>query len=85
MIRRFALALLLLVPLAGVFSAADEPAKLTDKNYVQTRDYLLPKGDEEDWVKVEWRTTLWDGVIDAQKEDKPIMLFAMNGHPFGCT
>jgi hypothetical protein len=81
MITRLAYALLLLVPLTSVFSAEE----LTDKNYDTIRDYLLPKGDEEEWKKIEWRATFWDGVIDAQKEDKPIMLFTMNGHPFGCV
>ena len=81
MIRRTAIALLLLLPLASVFQAEE----LTEKNYDRTRDYILPKDDEEAWTKIKWRATFWDGVMDAQKEDKPIMLFAMNGHPFGCT
>jgi hypothetical protein len=81
MIRRLAIAALLLVPLASAFSAEE----LTDKNYDTIRDYLLPKGEEEHWKSIDWRATFWDGVIDAQKEDKPIMLFAMNGHPFGCV
>jgi hypothetical protein len=28
---------------------------------------------------------LWDGVIAAQKQDMPILLWAMNGHPLACT
>jgi hypothetical protein len=74
-------ALLLLVPLSAVFNAEE----LTDKNYERIRTHILPDEDEEAWLKVDWRATFWDGVIDAQKEDKPIMLFAMNGHPFACT
>ncbi|MCA8917893.1 MAG: hypothetical protein KDB32_02340 [Planctomycetes bacterium] len=81
MTKRLLVALLLLIPLASSFQAEE----LSEKSYDRIRDYLLPKGDEEAWKKVEWRSTFWDGVMDAQKEDKPIMLFAMNGHPFGCT
>ncbi|MBZ0138036.1 MAG: hypothetical protein K8I27_16895 [Planctomycetes bacterium] len=81
MIRRTMLALLLLIPLTATFSAEE----LTDKSYDRIRAHVLPNEDEEAWQKVNWRATFWDGVIDAQKEDKPIMLFAMNGHPFACT
>lgn len=81
MIRRMLLATLLLIPLASTFQAEE----LTEKSYDSIRDYLLPKEDEEAWTRIEWRTTFWEGVIDAQEEDKPVMLFAMNGHPFGCT
>lgn len=81
MIRRLLLAVLLTVPLSATFSAEE----LTEKNWERTRDFILPNEEEEAWLKVKWRGTFWDGVIDAQKEDKPIMLFAMNGHPFACT
>jgi hypothetical protein len=81
MIRRLTIALLLVLPLASTFRAVE----LTDKSYDTIRDYLLPKGEEEHWKSIEWRATFWDGVIDANKLDKPIMLFAMNGHPFGCV
>ena len=81
MTRKLSRLLLLLVPLSAVFNA--EP--LTDKSYDRIKKHIQPSEDEEAWRKAEWRTTFWEGVIDAQKADKPIMLFAMNGHPFGCT
>jgi hypothetical protein len=79
--KRMLVALLLLAPFATVFNAEE----LTDKNYESLKAYILPKGEEEHWKNIEWRATFWDGVMDAQKLDKPIMLFAMNGHPFGCV
>lgn len=81
MIQRLALALILLVPLAATFNAEE----LTERNYERIRDHVLPDEDEEAWRKIDWQPTFWDGVIEAQEEDKPIMLYAMNGHPFGCT
>lgn len=59
--------------------------ELTAENYKQTRDFILPKPGEETWREIPWRVVFWDAVIDANKEDKPILLYAMNGHPFGCT
>jgi hypothetical protein len=81
MLIRCAIAALLLIPLAGVFCAEE----LTDASYERIKLHILPDAEDEAWRKIPWRTTFWQGVMDAQKEDKPIMLFAMNGHPFGCT
>ncbi|MBE7492363.1 MAG: hypothetical protein HS108_11480 [Planctomycetes bacterium] len=81
MLRRTAVALGLLLALGAVASGQE----LTDKNYEEIRRQIMPTAAEEEWRKIEWHPTLWDGVIKAQKDDKPIMFFAMNGHPFGCT
>jgi hypothetical protein len=37
------------------------------------------------FATVHWLPTFWDGVIAAQKQEKPILLWAMNGHPLACT
>ena len=37
------------------------------------------------WRKIPWRRTLWEAALEAQKRDMPILLWAMNGHPLGCT
>ncbi|MCC6151136.1 MAG: hypothetical protein IT461_12865 [Planctomycetes bacterium] len=79
--RRLIPALLLMPLLFCAVSAED----LTEKNYKQIRDSILPQPEEVEWRAIGWRNTLWDGVIDAQKEDKPVLLYAMNGHPFGCV
>ena len=46
---------------------------------------MLPDAREEAWRKIDWKSTFWDAVIEAQKEEKPILLWAMNGHPLGHT
>jgi hypothetical protein len=40
---------------------------------------------EEKWLTVPWRTDLTTARRDSQREDKPIFLWIMNGHPMGCT
>lgn len=48
--------------------------------------YIQP--DEEDlsaFRNIRWRETLEQGINDAQIEGKPVLLWAMNGHPMGCT
>jgi len=81
MTRRLLSALVILLALGAVANSQE----LTEKNYEDIKKEIMPSAAEEEWRKIEWHPTLWDGVIKAQKDDKPIMFFAMNGHPFGCT
>jgi hypothetical protein len=64
---------------------AQPPAELNDETFARWRDQIRPKSEEMCFVTVHWLPTLWDGVIAAQKQDKPILLWAMNGHPLACT
>lgn len=73
------LALLLLAPLAGAGDALDS------KSWRKTLSHVLPDKAELRWQDVEWNATLWDAVIEAHKEKKPILLWAMNGHAMACT
>ena len=75
----------LFVLLVVVLAGADRPAELNDKTFTSWRDRIRPKNAEQCYVAVHWLPTFWDGVMTAQKEDKPILLWAMNGHPLACT
>jgi hypothetical protein len=59
--------------------------QLTDRTFKAWLAYLRPKPDEVAWQAVPWRTRLWDAVAEAQRLDKPILFWTMNGHPLGCT
>ena len=71
--------------LIALAAAAGQPAELNDKTFVQWRDHIRPKGEELCFETVHWLPTFWDAVIVAQQEEKPILLWAMNGHPLACT
>ena len=75
---------------ASAGSAADpSPHKLQQPKlsaeYARWRDYLLPNASEQSHRQIPWRATVLQGVVEAQKQDKPILMFLMNGHPLGCT
>jgi hypothetical protein len=75
---------------ASAGSAADpSPDKLQQPQrsaeYTKWRDYLLPSASEQSHRTIPWRASVLHGLIDAQKQDKPILLFLMNGHPLGCS
>ncbi|MCA8925986.1 MAG: hypothetical protein KDD82_29540 [Planctomycetes bacterium] len=64
---------------------AQDAPRLTERTYAQLRDYVLPDKEEERWRNVDWKSSYWDAVVEAQKAKKPILLWAMNGHPLGHT
>ncbi|RTZ91267.1 MAG: hypothetical protein DSY81_06695 [Bacillota bacterium] len=45
---------------------------------------VLP-GAEEAWLTIPWHATLHEGLHAAGHEQKPLLLWLMNGHPLGCT
>jgi hypothetical protein len=73
---------MLAVCVCGVLRAADE---LTPATYDTWRDYALPKTGEENWRKIPWLPTFYEGVSAGQKANKPLLIWVMNGHPLACT
>ena len=58
---------------------------LTSKSYEIWRDYITPTKNESLWKSIPWRSSFREGLIDADENQKPMLLWAMNGHPLGCT
>ena len=46
---------------------------------------IKPTKEELAWAQIPWRSTFYDGLIDSDREQKPLLLWVMNGHPLGCT
>ena len=47
--------------------------------------HLRPCADELAWRAIPWLDTFAAGVLAADEEKKPLLFWAMNGHPLGCT
>ncbi|MEM9381514.1 MAG: hypothetical protein AAGB93_16285 [Planctomycetota bacterium] len=47
--------------------------------------HVVPGPDELRWRTVPWRPTLFDGLRDGARLEKPVLLWAMSGHPLGST
>ncbi|MBS2029147.1 MAG: hypothetical protein JST54_14685 [Deltaproteobacteria bacterium] len=77
-----ALALLVLLAAPNVEPAT--PA-VTVENVSAITALIAPPADEVRYASIGWRRTLWEAAKEAQKADKPILLWAMNGHPLGCV
>jgi hypothetical protein len=46
---------------------------------------VLPRPSEERWLQVPWRTDFAAARAEANRADKPLFLWMMDGHPLGCT
>ena len=75
----------LLIAAVTPFAPLQEQPDLTPKNLDVLLKRILPEDSELRWKHVKWRVALGDGIVDAQAAEKPILLWAMNGHPLGCV
>ena len=81
------IAIVLLMGSIGLSADEDQSLKkpkLSAEN-AKVRDLVLPNQSEASYRKIPWRTSVLQGIVDAQKNDKPVMIYLMNGHPLGCT
>jgi hypothetical protein len=46
---------------------------------------IVPAGDELTWRSLPWQTELRSAMLAASEQQKPVLLWAMNGHPLGQT
>ena len=75
-------ALALLAPLP---STQTDISEANAKTFASIIEYVVPSDDELQWRSIPWRPTLLDGLRDGAEERKPVLLWAMNGHPLGTT
>lgn len=57
---------------------------LTEAQYRKLLKELQPAEDEP-WRTIPWKIALLDAQRNAARENKPIFIWAMDGHPLGCT
>ena len=84
MSSRFLAVLLIVYPL----DAQDRDFALrvpTAENFAAWRDHILPSAEELRWETIPWQQTFGDGLLAANDQRKPLLFYAMNGHPLGCT
>ncbi|MEX0819422.1 MAG: hypothetical protein WD070_07505 [Pirellulaceae bacterium] len=58
--------------------------ELTEAEFHRLHEQLQPAPDEP-WRTIPWKIALLDAQRTAVKEQKPIFIWAMDGHPLGCT
>jgi hypothetical protein len=59
--------------------------RLDNSTFERWKAYLAPKESELAFTAIAWKATFWEAAIEADRTSKPILLWAMNGHPLACT
>ena len=65
------------------YSQASEPIKPEQLNKLHA--IIKPNPDEEKFMQIPWMIDLWEARKKAASEDRPILLWEMDGHPLGCV
>lgn len=72
--------------LAVVLAAQQQASPVLDRGtFAELWQHVVPKDEELAWQRIAWHGTLAAGVAQAHATDRPILLWAMNGHPLACT
>lgn len=65
--------------------AALRAEELTPQTLDAWIERISPRPDELRWREVPWRPVFADAVVEAEEAGRPLLIWAMNGHPLGCT
>ena len=49
------------------------------------RDHIAPRAAENRWLQIDWHDSISTGIQAATEQQRPMLLWLMNGHPLGCT
>ena len=59
--------------------------KINEANLEQWMKFIQPSDDELGWQNIRWHSDLSEAAVEAKDLNRPILLWAMNGHPCGET
>jgi hypothetical protein len=74
--------------LVGALSFPQDPPPLPElrlDDLERWREHVRPSEAEGSYLELPWVTSFAEGMRRAEAEQKPLLLWAMNGHPLGCT
>lgn len=62
---------------------AENPHRLTEENYAAVRKHVELRPGDLRFQQIDWHERFFDGLVRAQKEDKPLLLWLYFGDPRG--
>ena len=60
-------------------------AELNEANYAAIKKAILLNPSAAQWETIPWQPELGPAITEARNQDKPILLWMMNGNPVGMT
>jgi hypothetical protein len=89
MIRNLVVRLALTATIGAAALAASAPPaaaqELTADTFDRLAAHIRPAPAECSWQDIQWLESLGKGLAAAVEQQRPVLLWAMNGHPQGCT
>ncbi|HRX83224.1 MAG: hypothetical protein H6821_08935 [Planctomycetaceae bacterium] len=70
--------------LGSAFPSSLRAEPLTETRFRELLEELQPSGNEP-WRTIPWKISLLDAQRSAAQTNNPIFIWAMDGHPLGCT
>ena len=67
------------------FAGIVRPQELDRAAFARELAAIVPAADELTWRSLSWGSELSAAMIAASDAQKPVLLWAMNGHPLGQT
>lgn len=61
------------------------PAPIDPSDFPRLFELVRAKPEEERWTAIPWETDLWAARGRAERANKPVFMWAMNGNPLGCV
>lgn len=81
MIRHIAATICCLAALATPAPAQE----LSPQTFDRWAAHVRPAPAECSWQDIQWLENVGKGIAAGARQRKPVLLWAMNGHPQGCT
>ena len=75
---------LVLAAIVVAFTSVSRSDEITEKEFRELQEALTPD-ENELWRTIPWKIALLDAQRTAATQRKPIFIWAMDGHPLGCT
>ena len=69
---------------ASMSITSGQAAGVSEARFEELRAELVPAADEP-WRTIPWKIALLEAQRQAARERKLIFIWAMDGHPLGCT
>ena len=62
------------------------PAASSESGSLQEQiDSVLPRPEEERWLRIPWQPNLMRGRLESQRNGRPMLIWVMDGNVLGCT
>lgn len=67
----------------ALVSQVQPPSTLDSRTFAAVRRYAEPTPRDLSFQALEWRDTVYEGIVEAQKKDRPILMWLYFGDPRG--